>query len=182
MINWLNVYSGKTSNMEQPAEVSELKNLKKEVKQLRKKFEKDDDECRVESSEEETDDKEEQDKVEAMIAQRQNAVKNKGQRSSVSAEVYGNFNVKKEWVPKIVPKSNETRQRISDKLMQSFLFQALDSKDVQTVLDAMEEVKCQSGDPVITEGENGEVLYLIEKGSYNCSKIFVRLCIALTTI
>lgn len=37
-------------------------------------------------------------------------------RSSVSAEVYGQFNKKKEYVPIVNPKSDETRRRIELRL------------------------------------------------------------------
>jgi cAMP-dependent protein kinase regulator len=99
-------------------------------------------------------------------------LKNKGQRSSVSAEVYGKFNKKEDFVPRVVTKTEEQYKRILDKVTQSFLFNSLDDKDLNTVINAMEEKKFQPGEAVIRQGENGDVLYLIEQGKLDCFKIF----------
>ncbi len=48
--------------------------------------------------------------------------KGKQGRSSVSAEVYGAFNVKKEFVPKVIPKTEDQINRIQDKVLKSFIF------------------------------------------------------------
>ena len=52
-----------------------------------------------------SDEEEDIDKVEALIEERKRKAKEKGGRSSVSAEVYGLFNVKKEFVPKVIKKT-----------------------------------------------------------------------------
>jgi len=62
-------------------------------------------------------------------------------RDSVSAEVYGKFNLKKDYVAKVVNKSSTQKKRISERVMQSFLFSSLDEKDLNIVIDAMEEKK-----------------------------------------
>jgi len=99
--------------------------------------------------------------------------KAKGQRSSVSAEVYGIFNKKEDFKPKVIPKSNEQRQTIINKVTQSFLFNSLEDKELNTVIDAMEEKKYKAGENVITQGESGDVLYLVEQGNLDCCKVFV---------
>jgi len=65
----------------------------------------------------------------------------KKMRDSVSAEVYGKFNLKKDYVAKVVNKSSTQKKRISERVMQSFLFSSLDEKDLNIVIDAMEEKK-----------------------------------------
>jgi len=40
-------------------------------------------------------------------------VKGSGVRASVSAEVYGEFNKKKEYVPKVIEKSEDAKARIT---------------------------------------------------------------------
>lgn len=65
--------------------------------------------------------------------------KNKGPRSSVSAEAFGNWNKKSAFQAKVVPKSQETKDKILTRLGQAFMFSALDDKEKQIVLDAMEE-------------------------------------------
>lgn len=62
-------------------------------------------------------------------------------RISVSAEAYGEFNKKLAYQPRVVPKSEETKNRIRTRLGQAFMFQCLDDNEKKIVVDAMEEVK-----------------------------------------
>lgn len=39
------------------------------------------------------------------------------------------------------------------------------------MIDAIEEVKFESGAQVITEGDQGDCMYVLESGSLDCSKI-----------
>merc|ERR1712107_175345 len=50
------------------------------------------------------------------------------------------------------------------------MFAELDPKDMETILMAMKEVVIQSGEKVITEGESGDFLFVIESGSLECIK------------
>lgn len=70
-------------------------------------------------------------------------------RSSVSAEVYGTWNKPQLFVPKVVPKDNDIREALRQKLTESFMFRALDTHNLKIVIDAMEEVKFNKGDLVI---------------------------------
>jgi cAMP-dependent protein kinase regulator len=171
MIEWLQNYSGmKTSgpNMERV----ELENLRKEMNRYKKKYAKEDEEMAVHSgSESEDEDKEDQDKVDQIIAAKKTNVAAKGQRASVSAEVYGAFNKKEAFVAKVYAKTEEQRNRIISKVTQSFLFNSLEEKDLNTVIDAFVEKTYKPGEAVITQGEQGDVLYLIEKGELDCHKI-----------
>ena len=54
------------------------------------------------------------------------------------------------------------------------MFMALDEKDMDIVIDAMDEKKVKSGDSVIIQGENGDELYVVEEGQLDCYKLFVR--------
>lgn len=62
-------------------------------------------------------------------------------RTSVSAEAYGKFNKKGSFQPRMIPKSAEQKSRIEKKLGQAFMFSALDDKDREIVVGAMEEKK-----------------------------------------
>lgn len=101
--------------------------------------------------------------------QQQKNFKNK--RTSVSAEVYGQFNIKKSFVPKIIPKTAEQINRIRTRMEQCFIFSALEHKDIQTVIDAMEEKKFQKFDKVIQQGDHGDTLFLVDSGSLDCFKL-----------
>jgi len=63
----------------------------------------------------------------------------------VSAEVYGTWNKKSEFKPKVVPKSVETRSKLKKRLLQAFMFNALDEKEFEIVVDSIEEVKVPQG-------------------------------------
>ena len=56
--------------------------------------------------------------------------------------------------------------------MEAFMFSAVSYDDLGVVIDAMEEVKFGGGDVVIKEGDDGDTLYLVEDGTYKCTKVF----------
>ena len=51
------------------------------------------------------------------------------------------------------------------------MFMSLDDKDLQVVINAMDEKHVKDGETIITEGEPGDVLYVVQDGSYSCSKM-----------
>lgn len=50
------------------------------------------------------------------------------------------------------------------------MFKALGDDEMAIVVDAMQGVDFKAGGTVITEGEPGEVLYVVETGQLDCSK------------
>lgn len=61
-------------------------------------------------------------------------------RKSISAEAFGLWNKKKEFVPQVIPKSDEVKEKIWFKLSQVFMFQIIDEKELNIVIDAMDIV------------------------------------------
>lgn len=59
-------------------------------------------------------------------------------RTSVSAEVYGANNQKKVFKARVIAKDSQVKLRIRGTLLKSFLFRALEEKDLETCIDAME--------------------------------------------
>jgi cAMP-dependent protein kinase regulator len=168
MIDWLSKIQGRNNN--QNMEKSELANLRKEVSRLKAKYK---EECDTESENEDEEEKDEdQDEVDELVNQKILNAQKKVQRISVSAEVYGSYNKKENFVPKFVEKTSEQIERISACVSHSFLFNSLDDKDLTTVINAMEEKKFEAGKTVIQQGENGEVLYIVESGKLDCFKVF----------
>lgn len=55
----------------------------------------------------------------------------------------------------------------------SFMFMALDDAELGVVIDAMDEKRTTAGETVITEGEKGDHLYVVEDGTLECYKKFV---------
>ncbi len=54
----------------------------------------------------------------------------------------------------------------------AFMFQALDDKDKEIVVNAMDERKAKPGEYIIKQGEEGDDLYVVESGVLSCSKLF----------
>ena len=92
-------------------------------------------------------------------------------RTSVSAEVFGKYHSKEAFKAKVIQKSAEVKDKIRQRLVGAFMFMSLDEKDLQVVIDAMDEKKAAAGEVVIQEGEPGEVLYIVESGDLSCSKV-----------
>lgn len=89
-------------------------------------------------------------------------------RTSVSAEAYGAWNQKKAFVPPKVPKSAEQRDRLKSCLRTSYLFSTLEEKDLTIVIDAMSEHRVSAQQKVINQGDDGDFLFVVEKGRLQC--------------
>jgi cAMP-dependent protein kinase regulator len=91
-------------------------------------------------------------------------------RQSVSAEAYGQWNQKKAFTPPSYPKTPEQTQRLLETLGKSFLFSELEKADMDLILLAMKEQVFEPGKKVINEGDDGDYLFVIEKGNLDCIK------------
>jgi len=89
-------------------------------------------------------------------------------RTSVSAEAYGDWNKKKEFVPPRHPKSAEQKARIKEVLGRNFLFASLADAEVSIILDAVEETIIEKGERVIKQGDSGDFMFVIESGALDC--------------
>lgn len=52
------------------------------------------------------------------------------------------------------------------------MFNALDEKEFEIVVDSIEEVKVKPGDIIIKEGDEGDCMYVVEQGTLTCTKVF----------
>lgn len=95
----------------------------------------------------------------------------RGSRQGISAEVFGQFNKKADYTAKVIPKDPAVKDEIKRLIEKSILFQSLNREDIGIVIDAMEEVTTTEGQDIITEGERGDTLYIIDQGEYDCFKI-----------
>ena len=66
-------------------------------------------------------------------------------RTSVSAEVFGKYNKKEEFVPHVVAKTPDVKERIKQRLQMAFMFKALGAEELNIVIDAMGEKKFNQG-------------------------------------
>ncbi|EEQ97408.1 cAMP-dependent protein kinase regulatory subunit, putative [Perkinsus marinus ATCC 50983] len=95
----------------------------------------------------------------------------RGPRASVSAEAYGDWNKKRtDFVAPVHPKSEEQAARIRSVLSQSFLFMSVDEKSLDVVIGAMVEKVIEPNQRVINQGDDGDVLYVVESGELDCYK------------
>ncbi|CAD7960814.1 unnamed protein product, partial [Amoebophrya sp. A25] len=83
---------------------------------------------------------------------------------------YGAWNKKEAFAVPVHPKTDEQKARLTETLEKSFMLRALDSKDMDAVIGAMEEVTATAGERMATLGEIGELLFVIETGALECRK------------
>lgn len=172
MINWLKDNHGNRASIH-ANERFELEHLRKEVPKLRERIAElnegedvDDDR----GSELDSDPDDEDDYVDDLPEPSQS--KSTKQRQSVSAEAFGIYHKKSDFKPIVIDKTDEVKDKIRQRLNESFMFSYLSEDDKNIVLDAMKEENFSEGDNVIKEGDDGDVLYVVESGLYDCTKIF----------
>ena len=90
-------------------------------------------------------------------------------RASVSAETSA-ATLTVQAPAKVVPKSDEARERIRVAIQASILFQGLEEEQEEAILDAMFEKQVGEGDTVIKEGDEGDNFYVIESGVFEATK------------
>ena len=154
------------AGIEQPVtptniEVAEMKNLRKKYDYLKSQLNDGEDSDVTEDSEQSGSEEEVKE-----------VVKPRKQRQGVSAEVFGTHNKKEDFSPPVFQKTAEQKEALKTKLLQAFMFNALDEVELGIVLDAVEEVKVQNGEKVITEGDQGDCMYVLTEGALACSKVF----------
>jgi cAMP-dependent protein kinase regulator len=92
-------------------------------------------------------------------------------RQSVSAEAYGAFNQRQVATKKVIAKDDSAKQRIRDVLSQSWMFNSHDSSNIDIIVDAMEEKIIEKDVRIINQGDDGNVMWIIEEGTLECSKL-----------
>lgn len=86
----------------------------------------------------------------------------RGRRVSVSAE---SMDAKQAKFEKVVHQKDEALQtRIKDILKRNILFQNLDEKQVQVIVDALEPMQLEAGVEIIKQGDMGDYFYLMDAG------------------
>ena len=172
MIGYLQKIGGYTSNGITLDEKKELENLRLEVKKYREMEETNESENVNNNS---ITDDEDDDDIDPNLEEKVINAKARlsRQREGVSAEAYGNYNKKKDFNPKVIKKNDDQIQRIKARVLQSFIFTALESKDLSIVIDSMEEKIFNAGETVIQEGDSGDCLFVIETGQLDCYKCLV---------
>lgn len=120
-----------------------------------------------ESSDEEDD--EEDEDIEELPAKKMTI---RQKRKSVSAEVYGMYNPKGDFKPRVIVKNEGERAKIRDLIGNIFMFKNLEDKEMNIILDAMETKVYEAGETVIKQGDDGNELYVVSSGLLKCTKKF----------
>ena len=172
MLEYLQKLGNYTTNGLTVEEKNELEELRKQVKDYRQREGQIDEDNNHESDEDEDSDSDQPDKDFDQRLKKRQEEKKEVKRIGVSAEVYGAFNKKEDFVPKVIPKTEEQISKIKLRILSSFLFSALEQNELNIVIDAMDEKNFKAGDVVIQQGGEGDCLYVVEDGELNCSKVF----------
>lgn len=143
--------------------MSQIKNLRLKIDDLKAKLGDKGDEEHTESSE----DSDGEDIGPVLHKQ----APHKKPRAGISAEVFGAYNKKEDFVARVFQKSAEVKDKLRKRLTQAFMFSALNDKELAVVIDAIEEAKFAAGAKVIVEGDHGDCMYVLESGSLNCTKL-----------
>eukprot|EP00916_Digyalum_oweni_P011971 GHVL01019841.1.p1 GENE.GHVL01019841.1~~GHVL01019841.1.p1 ORF type:complete len:369 (+),score=66.39 GHVL01019841.1:54-1160(+) len=124
----------------------------------------------IENSDDDDDDDDDADVVDDLPPMQPNSLQSR-HRCSVSAEAYGDWNKKQtNFKPPVHNKSEEQRKRLQAIMEPCFLFSNLGDREMNQVVDAMVEVAIKSGERIIEQGNDGDVLYIVEKGTLECLK------------
>lgn len=93
-------------------------------------------------------------------------------RLAISSESYGAFNKANDnFTPIVIQKSNEQRNKIKEKIQKSIFFKDLSEENLKIIIDAMKEEVYPSGKTIIESGDDGSLMYFVEKGNLECFKI-----------
>ncbi|KAJ3285663.1 hypothetical protein HDU79_007186 [Rhizoclosmatium sp. JEL0117] len=90
----------------------------------------------------------------------------RGRRVSVSAESMSPSKTEP-FVPIVIPKSEEQKERINVTIAKNILFRGCDEDQMHNVVDAMMEKKVGLGEEIITQGAVGDYFYVIENGTFD---------------
>ncbi|ANQ11161.1 CAMP-dependent protein kinase regulatory subunit [Plasmodium coatneyi] len=95
-----------------------------------------------------------------------------GKRMSVSAEAYGEWNKKKlNFIPKVYKKDESEKEKIREALNDSFLFNHLNKNEMETIVNAFFDKNVEKNVNIINEGEEGDLLYVIDEGEVEIYKM-----------
>lgn len=91
---------------------------------------------------------------------------NSNRRISVSAETLNpnTFN-SDNWKPPVHQLTQDQLSRLNASVVKNFLFNQLDDDALRTIIFALEEKRVPIGTEIITQGDQGDFFYVVEKGT-----------------
>lgn len=169
MIQWLQKYSGRGVNGENLDKV-ELKNIQRELKHYKKKYEREDKEIIIASDEEKNESKEEQEKIDEDINKK--LQQKRIRRITFSDEALSEKKQSSliDFVPQIENKSEEVINKIREKCKSLNIFKNLSNNELDLIINSFKAEKYQKGDTIFNQGEDADKLYFLISGELECWK------------
>ena len=169
MIQWLQKYSGRGINGEN-LDKAELKNIHRELKYYKKKYEKEDKDIIILSDEEEKESKEAQEKIDEIINKK--LQKKRIRRITFSDEALSEKKQSSliDFVPEIEEKSEEDISKIKEKCKTLDIFKTLSKNELDLIINSFKNERYQQGDTIFNQGEDGDKLYILKSGELECWK------------
>lgn len=93
-------------------------------------------------------------------------------KMAISAESYGSYNQIKEYKPPVVPKTDTQKSEIRAVLQMSFMFNTLEDKEFDIIINAMNIRNYKLNEWVIKQGDDGAELFVVSSGKLKCEKVF----------
>ena len=153
MIQWLQKYSG-TEVIGENIEKNELKNLRREIKHYKKKYEKEDQEIVLLSDQEEKESPEDQERIDEEIKKKHQ--KKKFRRSVISDEVLPEKDQQKnmDYAPDIEEKQREVYEKIEEQCKTLYLFKYLSDAELELIIQAFKTENYNKDDTIFSQGDN----------------------------
>ncbi len=171
MIQWLQNYTG-TGIHGVNIEKTELKNLRKEIKHYKKKYEKEDKEIMIPSDSEEKQPQDEQKRIDEEIKKKQQ--KRKNERKTISDEVLTERDTLdlQNYIPQNEEKSQENFEKLKKKCESLSFFHNIPENELNSIINAFVMERFEEGETIFSQGDNADKLYLLESGELECWKTF----------
>jgi len=172
MVAWLRLRSGvPVASKENMSLQKRNEELKRALNQTKESVKEGGSMIKKEEQKEEESEEEEDDEMDELPEHMLRSEGGDKKRASVSAEAYGAWNKKVEFVPPVHAKTDEQKARLEGVLTNSFMFNQLSRNDLDVLLLATQEAVFEAGATILQEGDDGDCLFVIEKGSPICKKL-----------
>jgi len=94
----------------------------------------------------------------------EHASRPRSRRGGVSASVLTEEDTAN-YKPVVIPKDAKTKEALEQAMSRNILFKHLDDEESKSIFDAMSLDEYKKGDLIITQGEDGNNFYVLEKGT-----------------
>mmetsp|Transcript_39656 Transcript_39656/g.51136 ORF Transcript_39656/g.51136 Transcript_39656/m.51136 type:complete len:1011 (-) Transcript_39656:146-3178(-) len=72
-----------------------------------------------------------------------------------------------DFTPILIPKSDDSRYLIMNAIKGMFLFESLNSRELNDLIDIFAPKSCNEGDTIIEQGDTGDFMYVVDSGRFD---------------